>query len=611
MDNSSSRPAVPSPQRPRRDGDPAPAASPPPRGWLHTQVRAVLAADPDTAFTVAAVVARLDGPGHGAVANALAHLADRGDAHSVAGTPLRYRHARPGPPAGHPTSPGLPAPEPGGATPVPPPDRPHPDPHIPEARMTAPPIRQWLTPAAFAAAVPQLAGHPLPAISHTLADLATTAVAVLAPPDTALYAADAVYLVAPSHALLVDVTGDAHEPGGRHVHLPAPLAGSAAVVPVPVVTTDDLLAALAEPGCAHPSATAHRPEGWAHRAVADLAAAAGTARRALHADAEQDLRYLLPALADALDDLADVTHVLTPYCGDHAPAGEARLATVTALLLDGAALLRRAHVDVVARLDTDQRSPDLRLTQITVSPHPAADGHAGGWHAVGLLTDARTTTDACHATVATSHPHPTLVAAIDAVRDSARACNASRPNPDAEPTLLRLSAPAPHPAEWDAEIAAQATRLRMRLPAPEPGPTISDLADRILAAIDDDITEGALPASVRSFTDLHRYLDANDYLQSAGVPGGVTDAAIAVVGAVQDEVTRRLSAPGRRYCTHGACAYPGHDHTTTIGPDGADLDHPIPMCCNGCGQPAHHDAKLVDYRHDDPAAPDCFLIHRR
>jgi len=75
-------------------------------------------------------------------------------------------------------------------------------------------------------------------------------------------------------------------------------------------------------------------------------------------------------------------------------------------------------------------------------------------------------------------------------------------------------------------------------------------------------------------------------------------------------VSRRLSAPGRVHCTYGACAYPRHDHTTTQGPDGGDLDEPVAMFCEHCGQPAHYDEKLRRYRHDDPATPDCFLISR-
>ena len=145
---------------------------------------------------------------------------------------------------------------------------------------------------------------------------------------------------------------------------------------------------------------------------------------------------------------------------------------------------------------------------------------------------------------------------------------------------------------------------------PPTQPDITSYAERILADIDADIDAGVLPASVRSFTNLHTYLDANDYLQTAGVPYDATPATIDVIAEVQAEVTRRLSAPGRRWCTYGTCAYPRHEHTTTVGPDGQELDQPVPMRCNDCGRPTHYDERLGDYRHDDPAAPDCFLIRR-
>jgi hypothetical protein len=84
-----------------------------------------------------------------------------------------------------------------------------------------------------------------------------------------------------------------------------------------------------------------------------------------------------------------------------------------------------------------------------------------------------------------------------------------------------------------------------------------------MADIDDDIAAGGLPGSVASFTDLHDYVDANDYLQDAGVPMPTAKGGIDTIVAVQDEVTRRLRAPGRRHCTHGACPYPD---TTTPPP---------------------------------------------
>jgi hypothetical protein len=42
--------------------------------------------------------------------------------------------------------------------------------------------------------------------------------------------------------------------------------------------------------------------------------------------------------------------------------------------------------------------------------------------------------------------------------------------------------------------------------------------------IEEDIAEGAVPATVREFHELHSYLDANDYTLILGVPWG-TDVA--------------------------------------------------------------------------------------
>ncbi len=287
----------------------------------------------------------------------------------------------------------------------------------------SPPVRRGLTPAGFAAAVPALASYPLPVVSHALARLRTTAVAALATPDTV--ASGAVYLVAPSYVLLVDATDatDPLDPGDdprRHVLVPAPLAGAGVTVPVPVVDVDTLLDALAEPGCAHlwPAGDSPYPDGWAHRAIIALQRATGAARQAMEHDHTQHLPLILPALAEILDDLAAIADGLTPYCGDLADRAEARLATVTALLPDAATMLRRAHADVAARLGRDQRLPDLRLTEVVLRPDHTDHGWA--WHALGHLTDQRGGPAACHATVITSHPHPSMAAAIDAVRELAR-----------------------------------------------------------------------------------------------------------------------------------------------------------------------------------------------
>ncbi|WP_319461445.1 hypothetical protein [Micromonospora sp. RTP1Z1] len=145
---------------------------------------------------------------------------------------------------------------------------------------------------------------------------------------------------------------------------------------------------------------------------------------------------------------------------------------------------------------------------------------------------------------------------------------------------------------------------------PLPPAAVARYADLILAEIDDDIAESVVPAGVRSFADLHRYVDANDYLIAAGVPHDATPTTIEVTVDVQNEVTARLRTPDRPFCTCDTCAFPAHDHATYTGRDGEDLDVAAPMRCHHCGQPAHYDERLQDYRHDDPSTPDCFLIRR-
>jgi hypothetical protein len=139
-------------------------------------------------------------------------------------------------------------------------------------------------------------------------------------------------------------------------------------------------------------------------------------------------------------------------------------------------------------------------------------------------------------------------------------------------------------------------------------PRITGWASQILTAVDESIAEGFLPATVRSFTDLHDFCDANDFLIDAGVPYDATEATIELTVAAQDTVTSLLNAPDRPRCSYGTCRFRGHDHTTTQAEDGSDLETQAQMRCTDCGQPAHYDNRSGGYRHDNPAVPGCFLI---
>lgn len=66
-------------------------------------------------------------------------------------------------------------------------------------------------------------------------------------------------------------------------------------------------------------------------------------------------------------------------------------------------------------------------------------------------------------------------------------------------------------------------------------------AGRVLGLIRNDQHAGAVPASVRSFAELHDYVDANDYLTDANVPWGAGEHGLDMTNAVTDEVNRRLA----------------------------------------------------------------------
>lgn len=80
---------------------------------------------------------------------------------------------------------------------------------------------------------------------------------------------------------------------------------------------------------------------------------------------------------------------------------------------------------------------------------------------------------------------------------------------------------------------------------------VSRYADRIIAMVRKDMERPfpwgkQIPRDVASFSELHEYCDANDYLTHAEVPWGTDPGAgedgVEVVNMVCAEVTRRLKA---------------------------------------------------------------------
>lgn len=65
-------------------------------------------------------------------------------------------------------------------------------------------------------------------------------------------------------------------------------------------------------------------------------------------------------------------------------------------------------------------------------------------------------------------------------------------------------------------------------------------------------------------------------------------------------------SPSSRECTN-----PAHDHFGQIE-HAENFGEPVPaddrLRCGDCGLELHYDRGVEDYRHDDPAAPACFLV---
>ncbi len=76
--------------------------------------------------------------------------------------------------------------------------------------------------------------------------------------------------------------------------------------------------------------------------------------------------------------------------------------------------------------------------------------------------------------------------------------------------------------------------------------TIDHYATQIMVMIGEDIYEGVVPETAISFSELHEYVDANEYMIQADVPWDPDDEPTqAFYVAVQDEVTDRLARRGK------------------------------------------------------------------
>jgi len=140
--------------------------------------------------------------------------------------------------------------------------------------------------------------------------------------------------------------------------------------------------------------------------------------------------------------------------------------------------------------------------------------------------------------------------------------------------------------------------------------TIEEYADEVMTAIDDCIAEGRIPADVATYSDLHSYVDANDFLLDAGVPWG-TDIPEGqdpngVWVDVENEVQRRLrvrtwAAIHARWSGLEQCHPDAHDRSVPTGP-GAEhtADDEGLLTCNACGAAMYYCHNTGWYHHVDP-----------
>ena len=69
---------------------------------------------------------------------------------------------------------------------------------------------------------------------------------------------------------------------------------------------------------------------------------------------------------------------------------------------------------------------------------------------------------------------------------------------------------------------------------------VRQYAQAIMALVREDIRDGRIPPDVRSFSDLHAYVDANEYADDVGVPQPAGD--YDLVNAVESRVDELLAA---------------------------------------------------------------------
>lgn len=174
----------------------------------------------------------------------------------------------------------------------------------------------------------------------------------------------------------------------------------------------------------------------------------------------------------------------------------------------------------------------------------------------------------------------------------------------------------PFGADLD-ELVASVWSWAETLEAPAAEPTAEQLdrwAQDIMVGVLDDTADHRIPLGIRTFADLHSYVDANEYLLGTPCPWG-SDAAtpddeygVRHHNALSDRVTVLLeaTADALKADLRSKCTNTDHDHTASTDERGRDLDYTVPMICHHCYLPTHYTISTSTYQHDEAGKP-CWL----
>jgi hypothetical protein len=266
-------------------------------------------------------------------------------------------------------------------------------------------------------------------------------------------------------------------------------------------------------------------------------------------DADTELAHLTATIAGGAN---RVQHSIGAPAGQPVPGvnplGELQAAAARFDALIGLRADRIGHLNALLGLWQQARTA---ATRWAADPAQAADlGAALTGLGLQPVTPAHRSTDAAYGH---RHNHNLLDVSVDPFGEPGVEVNASHIDSDGATVVWTATFGSDTPAT----VVVAAVRAALNLhggdeaePAmPRPDLDVSGQVARhvtdIMAAIDGDIADGTLPGSVACFGDLHTYLDANAYLDEARVPMPTDPGGPDIIAAVQDEISRRLSAPDR------------------------------------------------------------------